>query len=70
MKRRLCDSIVVKENNNWVELNIKPALKAWSKGGRNLGIAVLVDDQDGNILKAEHFFKGPSCTVGTCEFSH
>lgn len=66
VKRRLSDSKVVEENADWVELSVKPATKAWSRG-RNLGMAVVVEDQEGNALKAERYFKGASCTVGECE---
>lgn len=67
VKRRLSDSKVISESSKWVELSVKPATKAWSKG-RNLGLGVLVEDQEGNALKADKYFKGPSCMVGTCEF--
>lgn len=66
VKRRLSDSKVVGENSKWVELSVRPATKAWVKG-KNLGLAVLVEDQDGTLLKADKYFKGASCTVGTCE---
>lgn len=45
---------------------MKQATKAWKKG-RNLGLAVVVEDQDGNILKADKYFKGAICRVGACE---
>lgn len=66
VKRRLADSKVVSESAKWVELNVKPATKAWSKG-KNLGLAIIVDDQEGTILKADKYFKGASCMVGACE---
>lgn len=66
MKRRLADSKVVSESARFVELNVKPATKAWSKG-KNLGLAIMVDDQEGTILKPSKYFKGASCMVGTCE---
>lgn len=66
MKRRLADSKVVLESAKYVELNVKPATKAWLKG-KNLGLGVMVDDQEGNILRANKYFEGASCMVGTCE---
>lgn len=66
MKRRLADSEVISESAKWVELNVKPAAKAWSKG-KNLGLGIMVDDQEGTVLKAEKYFKGASCMVGACE---
>ncbi|KAF2878731.1 hypothetical protein ILUMI_27447 [Ignelater luminosus] len=62
VKRRLSDSKVIGENAKWVELSVRPATKAWSKGGKNLGLAVLVEDQEGTVLKADKYFKGASCT--------
>lgn len=67
VKKRLSDSKVILENARWVELSVKPATKSWAKG-RNLGLAVLVEDQEGNTLKANRLFKGALCTVGACEF--
>lgn len=66
MKRRLADSKVISESAKWVELNVKPAAKAWTKG-KNLGLGIMVDDQEGTVLKANKYFKGASCMVGTCE---
>ncbi|CAH1165707.1 unnamed protein product [Phyllotreta striolata] len=63
VKRRLSDSKVIPESAKWVELSVKPAAKAWAKG-RNLGMSVLVEDQDGNTVRADRIFKGASCTVG------
>ncbi|CAH0549619.1 unnamed protein product [Brassicogethes aeneus] len=63
VKRRLSDSKVISDSALWVELDVKPATKAWGKG-KNLGLGVLVEDQDGTNLKAEKYFKGPECTVG------
>ncbi|KAJ8917291.1 hypothetical protein NQ315_002309, partial [Exocentrus adspersus] len=64
VKRRLADSKVIPDHSRWVELSVKPAAKAWTRG-RNLGLGVLVEDQDGNMLRADKYFKGASCTVGT-----
>ncbi|KAJ8953707.1 hypothetical protein NQ314_007317, partial [Rhamnusium bicolor] len=64
VKRRLSDSRVIPEHSRWVELSVKPATKAWTKG-RNLGLGILVEDQEGNMLRADKYFKGASCMVGT-----
>lgn len=62
VKRRLSDSKVITENAPWVELNIRPALKAWSKGrNKNMGLSITVEDQDDNVLKTIDYFKGPTC---------
>lgn len=60
VKRRLSDSKVIGENAKWVELSVLPATKAWIKG-KNLGLAVIVEDQEGSLLKADKYFKGASC---------
>lgn len=65
VKKRLSDSKVVSETSRWVELSVKPATKAWNKaGGRNLGLGISVEDQEGKSLRADRYFKGASCTVG------
>ncbi|XP_050293833.1 uncharacterized protein LOC126734304 isoform X2 [Anthonomus grandis grandis] len=65
VKRRLSDSKVIPENSRWVELSVKPATNAWSRAGaKNLGLGVLVEDQEGKTLPADKYFKGASCTVG------
>ncbi|XP_050505722.1 uncharacterized protein LOC114332327 isoform X1 [Diabrotica virgifera virgifera] len=63
VKKRLSDSKVISETAQWIDLSVKPATKAWSRG-RNLGLGVLVEDQEGNNLRANRIFKGTSCTVG------
>lgn len=62
VKRRLSDSKVISENTKWVELCVKPATKAWSRG-KNFGLGISVEDQEGNALKADKYFKGPSCML-------
>ncbi|KAB0791880.1 hypothetical protein PPYR_03680 [Photinus pyralis] len=64
VKRRLSDSKVIAQSAKWVELSVLPATKAWMKG-KNLGLAILVEDQEGAVLKADKYFKGASCMVGT-----
>ncbi|XP_063924043.1 uncharacterized protein LOC135138108 isoform X1 [Zophobas morio] len=63
VRRRLSDSKVIQENAKWVELSVKPATRDWSNGS-NLSLAILVEDQDGNVLKADRLFKGALCMVG------
>ncbi|VEN37531.1 unnamed protein product [Callosobruchus maculatus] len=62
-KKRLSDSKVITESSKWVELSAKPALRSWQRG-RNLGLAVVVEDQEGDLLDAHRYFKGATCTVG------
>ncbi|XP_023021219.1 uncharacterized protein isoform X2 [Leptinotarsa decemlineata] len=63
VKRLLSDSKVIPVSAKWVELNVKPATSAWTKG-KNAGLGILVEDQEGNRLRADKFFKGATCTVG------
>lgn len=65
VKRRLCDSKMVSESSPWIELSVKSATRTWTKNGRNMGLAISVEDQDGATLKASRYFKGATCTVGT-----
>ncbi|KRT84838.1 hypothetical protein AMK59_1553 [Oryctes borbonicus] len=65
VKKRLCDSKMVNENSPWVELSVKAATRTWTKSGKNMGLAIHVEDQDGGTLKASKYFKGATCTVGT-----
>ncbi|KAK9753192.1 TGF-beta propeptide [Popillia japonica] len=67
VKRRLCDSKMISENSPWVELSVKAATRTWTKSGKNMGLAILVEDQDGGTLKASKYFKGATCTVGTVD---
>lgn len=67
-KLRLCDSKVIRETTKWVEFDVRPAIKSWFKSkSKNMGLAILVEDQDSNVMKADKIIKGASCTVGTCE---
>ncbi|KAK9753191.1 TGF-beta propeptide [Popillia japonica] len=63
VKRRLCDSKMISENSPWVELSVKAATRTWTKSGKNMGLAILVEDQDGGTLKASKYFKGATCTL-------
>lgn len=68
-------------SGEWVEFNIRPAVKSWLKSGRNLGlgkwfkvfngfdskqkkwifIGVVIEDQEGNTLPADKYFKNMDC---------
>lgn len=58
---------MISENSPWVELSVKAATRTWTKSGKNMGLAILVEDQDGGTLKASKYFKGATCTVGTVD---
>ncbi|XP_044740873.1 uncharacterized protein LOC123302135 isoform X2 [Chrysoperla carnea] len=66
VKRRLSDSkmIYVYDNKHfgeWIEFNIRPAAKSWLKTGRNLGLGVVIEDQEGTVLPANKYFKHLDC---------
>lgn len=47
----------------WTEWNIRRAVKAWRKDpSRNYGITIEVEDEDGNLIPANRFFKPMNCT--------
>lgn len=53
--------MVQRNFEGWVEFDVKPALKLWEKGNRNLGLAIDVQDQDMNPLSAATFFDPYNC---------
>lgn len=64
----MCDSKVVRESVKYIDFDVKPATKSWFKSkNKNMGLAIMVEDQDSNIVKADKLIKGAPCTVGTCE---
>lgn len=67
----MCDSKMINDNAKYVEFDVKPAVKTWFKSkNKNLGLAVLTEDQENNVIETEKLIKGASCTVGTCECVH
>ncbi|XP_055707556.1 uncharacterized protein LOC129804347 isoform X3 [Phlebotomus papatasi] len=60
-KRMYSSTMVDKSFVGWVELDVRQAVKLWEKPSKNLGLAIDVHDQDGNILKASQFFFQHSC---------
>jgi len=47
----------------WTEWNIRSAVKIWRREPtRNHGISVEVEDEDGNLLPVNRFFKPMNCT--------
>lgn len=58
----------------YVELNVRPAARSWTRGGRNLGLGIVVEDMDGLLLPASHYFRDIAChTVGNvceCDFAY
>ncbi|XP_026809338.1 uncharacterized protein LOC113551344 isoform X2 [Rhopalosiphum maidis] len=64
VKRKLLDSRMVPYySEKWTEWNIRNAVKAWHRNpGRNYGISVEVEDEDGNLLPVSKFFRPMNCS--------
>lgn len=68
MKRKLLDSRMMSVfGSEWTEWNVRPAVKVWREAGRNFGLVVEVEDEDGGLLPAHQFFNGMNCTQEACE---
>lgn len=56
-QKKICSCITESRTyQGWIEMDIKLAVKQWEKPSRNLGLAIDVQDQDDNYLKAAPFF--------------
>lgn len=68
VKRKLLDSQMLSvEKESWTEWNIRGAVKSWRDNGRNFGLTVVVEDEDGNLLPADKYFAPMNCSQGACE---
>ncbi|XP_034239224.1 uncharacterized protein LOC117644110 isoform X2 [Thrips palmi] len=62
-KRKLLDSrMLAVHGSAWTEWNVRTAVKVWRESGRNFGLVVEVEDEDGTRLDAHQFFNGMNCT--------
>ncbi|KAE8742801.1 hypothetical protein FOCC_FOCC011659 [Frankliniella occidentalis] len=62
-KRKLLDSRMLPVHGSaWTEWNVRMAVKVWRESGRNFGLVVEVEDEDGTLLDAHQFFNGMNCT--------
>uniref|UniRef100_A0A1B6IEI8 TGF-beta propeptide domain-containing protein n=1 Tax=Homalodisca liturata TaxID=320908 RepID=A0A1B6IEI8_9HEMI len=63
VKRKLLDSQMLSVNGElWTEWNIRGAVKAWRDNGRNFGLAVEVEDEDGALLPSDKYFAPMNCS--------
>jgi len=47
----------------WTEWNIRSAVKIWRREPtRNHGLSIEVEDEDGNLLPVNRFFRPMNCT--------
>lgn len=63
-KRKLLDSrmLSVFGKDEWVEFNVRHAARQWRQLGKNFGLVVEVENEDGEVLKASDYFKIMNCS--------
>ncbi|RZF45274.1 hypothetical protein LSTR_LSTR013648 [Laodelphax striatellus] len=63
VKRKLLDSQMVSVYGDaWTEWNVRSAVKAWKESNKNFGLAIEVEDEDGNLLPAHNYFSPMNCS--------
>ncbi|KAJ9591150.1 hypothetical protein L9F63_002305, partial [Diploptera punctata] len=64
VKRKLLDSrmLSVFGKDEWVEFNVRHAVRQWRQLGKNFGLVVEVENEDGEVLKASDYFKIMNCS--------
>lgn len=64
VKRKLLDSRMLSYfDEKWTEWNIGGAVKSWRRDpNRNYGLSIEVEDEDGNLLPVNRFFRPMNCT--------
>ncbi|XP_039275769.1 uncharacterized protein LOC120349490 [Nilaparvata lugens] len=63
VKRKLLDSQMVSVYGDaWTEWNVRQAVKAWKESNKNFGLAIEVEDEDGNLLPAHKYFSPMNCS--------
>lgn len=48
--------------DEWMEFNIRTAVRTWKDFGRNYGLVVTVEDEDGVLLPAEKYVHAMNCS--------
>ncbi|KAF6211046.1 hypothetical protein GE061_014159 [Apolygus lucorum] len=63
VKRKLLDSMMLPlYSDEATELNVKPAVNSWKETGKNFGLAVEVENEDGVLLQASKYFVMMNCS--------
>uniref|UniRef100_A0A1B6C4D2 TGF-beta propeptide domain-containing protein n=1 Tax=Clastoptera arizonana TaxID=38151 RepID=A0A1B6C4D2_9HEMI len=63
VKRKLLDSQMHSiYGDAWTEWNIRGAVKSWRDTGRNFGLTVEVENEDGDLLPAYKYFTAMNCS--------
>ena len=53
--------------DEWIEFNVRHAARQWRQLGKNFGLVVEVENEDGEVLKASDYFKMMNCSNEACE---
>lgn len=63
-KRKLLDSRMfpIYGKSGWVEFNVGSAAGQWYQPGKNFGLVVEVENEDGQLLKASDYFTAMNCS--------
>lgn len=63
-KRKLLDSrmLPIYGKNGWIEFNVGSAAGQWYQPGKNFGLVVEVENEDGQLLKASDYFTAMNCS--------
>ncbi|BES94713.1 Hypothetical protein NTJ_07522 [Nesidiocoris tenuis] len=63
VKRKLLDSMMLPLfADEWTELNVKSAVTSWKETGKNFGLAVEVENEDGVLLQTTKYFVAMNCS--------
>ena len=54
--------------DEWVEFNVRHAARQWRQLGKNFGLVVEVENEDGEVLKASDYFNVMNCSNEACEW--
>jgi hypothetical protein len=55
------------DKGGWIELNVRQAVRQWRSLGKNFGLVVEVENEDGDLLKASEYFTAMNCSNEACE---
>lgn len=71
VKRKLLDSrmLPIYDKGGWIELNVRQAVRQWRSLGKNFGLVVEVENEDGDLLKASEYFTAMNCSNEACEWT-
>ncbi|XP_046388748.1 uncharacterized protein LOC124157780 isoform X2 [Ischnura elegans] len=64
VKRKLLDSqmVSISSPKEWVAFDVRFAARVWRELGKNFGLVVEVEDEDGALLPAERYFAAMNCS--------